>query len=117
MVPSPDPYTGRGGATKRGYDDTTPTRAQPDRKRTKISRKECLICLEDIAKNQYPRAPHAQSGSGQHSSDVCFKCYDQHIEAQVNGTGSGIVNCPQCSQALAEPEIRKLARHVGTYQK
>ena len=114
MAPSPGSNTRRGNATKREHDDSASTTSLPERKKARVPRKECSVCLSDVATNQYPKKPHAGE---QHSSDVCFKCFDQHIKTQVDSTSSGIVSCPQCLQTLAEPEVRKLAKHVATYQK
>ena len=99
---------------KREREDSTPPNPQPDRKKPKLSRKECLICTDEVVKNQYPKKPHA--GHEQHTSDVCFKCYNQHIEAEIDQKGPDLVSCPQCSQTLSEPEVRKLTR-VATYKK
>jgi hypothetical protein len=83
------------------------------------SRRECAICSDNIFQTQFPKQPHvhSQDGSEQHSSDVCFKCYGQHIEAEVDSKGPDSVSCPQCPHVLSEPEVRKLARRVGIYQK
>lgn len=68
--------------------------------------------MNDVAANQFPKKPHA--GDDRHTSDVCFKCYNQHIGVGLDHKGSDLVTCPQCSQKLTEPEIRKLTR-VATY--
>jgi hypothetical protein len=102
-----------GKAIKRERDDSA--EPPPERKRARITRKECIICVDDVAANQFPKKPHAGDDE-QHTSDVCFKCYNQHISTGVDHKGSELVRCPQCLQTLTEPEVRKLAR-VATYQK
>jgi len=108
MAPSPGTHAAKLAARRR------------KRKTNRKPRKECAICAERVFLNQFPKDPHAFSSQGdgqQHGSDVCFKCYSQHVEAEITNKGSDLVCCPQCPQILAEPEVRKLAQRCGTYQK
>lgn len=85
------------------------------RKRVTISRKLCIICTEDVPKNRFPKIPHSQDDNDKHTSDVCFKCFSEHLSIEVVTKGHEGVGCPQCSQPLEESEIRKLASS-WTYQ-
>lgn len=73
-----------------------------------MARKECTVCCEDTALNQFPKLPHVNTR--QHSSDVCNGCWDLHLKSEVENNGFEKIGCPQCSQLLQEPEVRKLAR-------
>jgi hypothetical protein len=74
--------------------------------------KECTVCLDTLSKSSFPESLHAD----QHNSDVCAKCFDEHIESELDDKSYQLIGCPQCPQTLTEPEIRQLARAV-TYQK
>lgn len=96
-------------------DDDTSQKLVP-RKRVTISRKPCIVCTEDIPNNRFPKLPHSQDDNdNKHSSDVCFKCFSEHLRVEVETKGHEGVGCPQCSKPLEESEIRKLASSY-TYQ-
>jgi hypothetical protein len=94
----------------------TPSGLQPTCRNTVPPHKECIVCLHECARNRFPE-PHAQSGGEQHGRDVCFDCYDEHIEAEIDNKGAELVSCPQCPQTLTEPEIRQLTQRLDVYQK
>lgn len=81
------------------------------RKKRKISRIECIVCMNDVAKTQFPRLPHAIAGDGghEHESQVCFKCWKEHLKSEIRSNGFQLVACPQCDKMLVEAEVRKLA--------
>lgn len=85
----------------------------PEHKNTGPPHKECTVCLDALSKTFFPESLHSE----QHSSDVCFKCYDEHIESELYNKHSERISCPQCPQTLTEPEIRKLTQRAVTYQK
>lgn len=89
----------------------------PLRKKPWTSRKRrpCVICAENIAKNQFPKLPHKQDETETHSSDVCFKCYRQYLSVEIADKGQDAVECPQCKKPLDQSEVRKLASG-NTYQ-
>lgn len=74
--------------------------------------KECTVCLNTVATDRYPELPH--TAGSQHSSDVCLRCWDRHLECEMKAKGFDGVSCPQCLQRLTETEVRKLANR-GTY--
>jgi hypothetical protein len=74
--------------------------------------KECTVCLDTLSKSLFPESLHAD----QHSSDVCSKCFDEHVESELDDKSYEHIGCPQCTQTLTEPEIRKLGS-VETYKK
>lgn len=86
--------------------DVTPP---PSRKKAAMSRKECSVCYDDVNKNRFPKLPHVQDDNNVHTSDVCFKCFKEHLEVEVKAKGSDAVSCPQCKKQLEESEVRKLA--------
>lgn len=100
---------------EREYDHEDAKEAPPPRKRVTISRKACIVCTEDVPKNRFPKLPHAQDDTNKHTSDVCFKCFSEHLRIEVETKGHEGVGCPQCSKPLEESEIRKLASS-WTYQ-
>jgi len=87
----------------------------PPRKKVTISRKACIVCNEDVPRNRFPKIPHKQDDNNKHSSDVCFKCFSEHLRIEVENKGHEGIGCPQCSRPLEESEIRKLASS-WTYQ-
>jgi hypothetical protein len=94
----------------------TPSDLQRGCRNTEPRHKECLVCLNECARNRFPK-PHTQSEGEQHGCDVCFDCYDEHIEAEIDNKGAELVSCPQCPQTLTEPEIRQLTQRLNIYQK
>lgn len=71
---------------------------------------------ERYRQNQFPKLPHASEDKGEeHGSDVCFKCWDEHLKSEVGSKGFEAVSCPQCPKTLAEIELRKLAKR-STYR-
>lgn len=84
----------------------------PSTKSKTLPRKECILCCNDVATNHFPKLPHASDpldAESLHSSDVCFRCYSQHLEGEVESKGIDSVRCPQCPKTLVEGEVRKLA--------
>lgn len=81
------------------------------RKKREISRKECIVCMTDVAKNQFPKLPHSASTTVEHEHDsqVCFKCWQDHLKSEVESNMFEAVACLQCSKLLVESEVRKLA--------
>ena len=69
--------------------------------------KECTVCLEAVAKTSFPSIDHADGD--EHISDVCPGCGDQHIESEIRSKSFEGISCLQCSQKLAEEEVRHLA--------
>jgi hypothetical protein len=76
--------------------------------------KECTVCLDTLSKSLFPESLHAEQ---QHDSDVCSSCYDEHIEAELDNKSPDLIGCPQCSQTLTEPEVRKLMQRTETHEK
>ncbi|KAK6432315.1 hypothetical protein LTR95_011517 [Oleoguttula sp. CCFEE 5521] len=103
VYPSSPPTAKR----KREKDGATPAPKQL-RKRGRMGVKECIVCTENVVKSRFPKLLHASAE--QHTSDVCFKCWEQHLKVEVVAKDREIFSCPQCSQALEADEIRKLAR-------
>jgi hypothetical protein len=56
-----------------------------------------------------PKLPQKHDAGDQHSSDVCFKCYREHLRHQVKDKDSEGVSCPQCAKPLDPSEAQKLA--------
>ena len=108
-----NPSNKKSTAKKRAFRDVEDTKETPiTTKRYNLGRKECILCCNDVVKNQFPKLPHAAGLSGEephHSSDICFKCYSQHLEGEVKNKGFENVRCPQCAKTLVEGEVRKLA--------
>ena len=75
--------------------------------------KECTVCLELAAETSFPDNKHA-SGR-EHSSDVCFNCWNQHIESEIISKDFDGISCLQCSHRLVEEEVRRFANE-STYQ-
>ena len=98
------------GVKRERENDTDDTGQKPaPRKRVTISRKPCIVCTDDVPKNRFPKLPHKQDDDTKHTSDVCFKCFGEHLRIEVETKGHEGVGCPQCSQPLEESDIRKLA--------
>lgn len=76
--------------------------------------RSCIVCLDDVPTNLFPKLPHAISTDNEHSSDVCFDCWDNHLMSNIKSSGYQGVSCPQCSQRLSETEVRKVAK-ASTY--
>jgi hypothetical protein len=110
--------------------DATRTRARSGRKRKakeedndldevpakkKMARKQCIVCADDVPKNQFPKFPHKQDAEGKHSSDVCKKCCSEHLSHKVKNKDHEGVSCPQCSKLLEQSDVRNLASS-RTYQ-
>jgi hypothetical protein len=112
--PMPSTSTQAGVKRERDIDNDDVNKA-PIRKKATISRKPCIVCTDDIPKNRFPLLPHKQDDNNKHSSDVCFKCFSEHLCVEVKNKGHEGVGCPQYSKALEESEIRKLASS-WTYQ-
>jgi hypothetical protein len=117
MVSSQTPTSATPVGVKREREPDTDDakEAPPARKRVTISRKPCIVCTEDVPKNRFPKLPHSQDDNNKHTSDVCFKCFSEHLRIEVETKGHEGVGCPQCSKPLEESEIRKLASS-WTYQ-
>lgn len=98
------------GVKREREDDGDDTGQKPaPRKRVTISRKPCIVCTDDIPRNRFPKLPHKQDDNDKHSSDVCFKCFSEHLRVEVETKGHEGIGCPQCSRPLEESDIRKLA--------
>lgn len=108
-------YMQGGVKRERDDDDNDDVDKAPARKRVTIAPKPCIVCTEDVPKNRFPKLPHKQDGNNKHSSDVCFKCFREHLRVEVENKGHEAVSCPQCSKLLDESEVRKLASS-RTYQ-
>ncbi|KAM0716953.1 hypothetical protein Q7P37_006805 [Cladosporium fusiforme] len=95
-----------------GYDDTY------DRPTYRFSLVECLICSEVMTKDKFPKNHHSmKSGDeSEHNSEVCWSCWDQHIDSETDSKPTSVISCAQCSKVLEEPEIRDLAA-TDTYEK
>jgi hypothetical protein len=81
----------------------------------KMARKQCIVCADDVARNQFPKFPHKQDAESKHSSDVCKKCCIEHISHEVKNKDHEEISCPQCSQLLEQSDIKNLAS-THTYQ-
>nr|OQO20253.1 hypothetical protein B0A51_13401 [Rachicladosporium sp. CCFEE 5018] len=78
--PSPTPTVKR----KRTRDvDSIVT--QQSRIRSRIGVKKCIVCTNETFKTRFPKLPHADAD--QHTSDVCFKCWEVHLNGQVATKG------------------------------
>lgn len=118
LPPSSQPSTTAslvGVKRERENDNDDPGQKPAPRKRVTISRKPCIVCTEDVPKNRFPKLPHSQDDNDSHNSNVCFKCFTEHLRVEVETKGHEGVCCPQCSKPLGESEIRKLASSY-TYQ-
>lgn len=82
------------------------------RKRAKLHTKECSTCCLQKAVNQFPKHVH----TSKHASEVCFKCWEEHLKAEVNNKDTASVQCAEYDEVLGEQEVRKLAGS-RTYQK
>lgn len=74
--------------------------------------KECTVCLELVTRNSFPIIQHAVGG--EHGSDVCLSCWDQHIGSEIGSKSFEGISCLQCSQRLVEEEVRNLTTN-NTY--
>jgi hypothetical protein len=81
----------------------------------KMARKQCIVCADDVAINQFPKFPHKQDAEGKYSSDVCKKCCSEHLSHEVKNKDHEGVRCPQCSQLLEQSDVQNLASS-RTYQ-
>jgi hypothetical protein len=72
-----------------------------------MKRKKCVTCCNEVALNRFPKLPHKKTQK--HDSDVCFICWEQHLEAEIQSEGWKSVCCPLCEETLEEREIKKLA--------
>jgi len=70
--------------------------------------KECIICCEELPTYHFPgEAPHKP---GQEcNSSVCFSCFEQHLQNEVDSKKWNEIKCPECAQVLEEQEIKALA--------
>lgn len=80
--------------------------ANEDPPKRLLKRKECTLCCIEVALNRFPKAPHA--GHEQHGRNVCFKCWEQHLQVELNNKEWNNISCPECDKALEEHEIKKL---------
>lgn len=78
-------------------------------KKRKISRIQCIVCMSDVAKNQFPKLPHSTDAGRGHASQVCSKCWKAHLKSEIRSNGVEAVACPQCDKVLDDAEIRRLA--------
>lgn len=88
------------------------TKAQDPLARSKSSRpspssKECLICCEEYPSRIFPSAPHSANAKCQ--GNICFACYETHLDHEVNSKRWNEVKCPECTQVLQETEIKTMA--------
>ncbi|RMY61537.1 hypothetical protein D0863_11238 [Hortaea werneckii] len=75
--------------------------------------KECIICCEEYPVSSFPESPHLPNGKCH--SNVCRTCFEQHLQNEVENKRWNEVGCPECSQGLNEPDMRKLALQ-STYE-
>ncbi|RMX87532.1 hypothetical protein D0868_14963 [Hortaea werneckii] len=75
--------------------------------------RECIICCEEYPVNSFPDSPHQPNGKCQ--SSVCRACFEQHLQNEVENKRWNEVHCPECSQGLEEPEMKRLALQ-STYE-
>ena len=70
--------------------------------------KECIICCEEYPTYHFPgETPHKP---GQEcKSSVCFSCFEQHLQNEVDSKKWSEIKCPECAQVLEEGEIKTLA--------
>lgn len=85
---------------------------KPSSKKPARQNKECAVCFELLARTSFPDTTH--SGDGEHSSDVCLSCWNQHIESEIRSKNFEGISCLQCSHELVEEEVRRLANE-STY--
>lgn len=105
------PIKQEGGALKRSHDaaeDDAVDQKPPARKRITLPRKGCIVCPNNVATNQFPRVPHAQVKRDGHDSDVCRKCYQQHLGNEFKNKDQEAVSCPHCAKPLVQSEVQKL---------
>jgi superfamily II helicase len=81
----------------------------------KMARKQCIVCADDVARNQFSKFPHKQDAEGRHSSDVCKKCCSEHLSHEAKNKDHEGVSCPQCSKLLEQSDVQNLASS-RTYQ-
>ena len=79
-----------------------------------MKQKECAVCCVDVAINKFPKSPY--KGAEKHNRDVCFKCWEQYLAAEVENQVYNDICCASCKDKLEEPTIRRLASKV-VYQK
>lgn len=89
---------------KESDNEATPVEIPPKKK---MKRKECITCSNNVAINRFPKSPH--KGAQVHDRGVCFECWEQHLETEIESKAWNAVSCAQCAEHLEEPEIRKLA--------
>lgn len=87
---------------------------KPPIKRIRLARKECTICYNEVAVNQFPKLPHKTAKN--HDRGVCRSCWEAHLVSEVSSKGWYAVSCPQCTEVLSEAELRKIAS-TKTYMK
>lgn len=69
--------------------------------------KECILCAEDLATDQYPT--EGLTSVCEHSSDVCLACLTRSIDTQIPDVQWDQIKCPTCSQLLSFEVVRKHA--------
>ncbi|EME40884.1 hypothetical protein DOTSEDRAFT_27485 [Dothistroma septosporum NZE10] len=67
--------------------------APKKKQKKKLRRRGCIICCNDVATNRFPRTPHR--GAREHGRDVGFKCQEQHLHSQIEGTDWDKISCAQ----------------------
>jgi hypothetical protein len=81
----------------------------------KRPRKLCIVCADDVPRDEFPNLPHEQDHKRPHNSDVCKQCCSEHLSHEVRNKGHEAVGCPQCSKPLKQSEVQMLASSQ-TYQ-
>ncbi|KAK6432313.1 hypothetical protein LTR95_011515 [Oleoguttula sp. CCFEE 5521] len=82
-----------------------PTNSQPG-KRSLASRKERIVCTEDRYQDQFP-APLQKKGHS-HSMDVCYGCWNSHVESQLESKEADGLFCAQCSKVISMEDLEAL---------
>jgi DNA-directed RNA polymerase subunit RPC12/RpoP len=80
---------------------------KPSTKKPARQIKECAVCFDLVATTSFPDTTH--SGDREHGSDVCFSCWNLHIESEIRSKNFEGISCLQCSHKLVVEEVRRLA--------
>lgn len=78
----------------------------PQAKHIKMERRECSICGEHTALNQFPVHPHK---GVKHRREACMDCWRSHTAAEVESKAWDAVACLQCAGVLSQEEIKTRA--------
>lgn len=89
-------------------DATKPVRKRQKQREAQVPElKECILCCEELQRIRFPVAPH-HNASDCHGN-VCFSCWELHLEHEVKSSSWNNIKCPECATVLIEEEVKVLA--------